>query len=307
MKLPSIFTFPALTLLICSLHSASADQTDQASPASSSSTEVLKTYKIYHSLHSNDIFTPRGTIELSTLTTTTENEKETSTEIVASVQQEENCLANAAEEIDGLVTSGNFYRIKVVDEDTGKSALSSVPACDFRRSNFREEISLSIGHTGSLISVSYKPIVSPLARPCSELPPMTSASNTEFIFQTTVKYTTATPGMTIPVIMPATRPPNGFGWIKRKSRPEVAGGTGTNAAGTGGDPNSFDPNAEGENEEHHSFFRRYWYIILPVTVMTFFGSEEPAPEAAQSAGAAAVTAAASATGSAPKQRRGKRN
>ena len=133
MKLPSALTFPVVAMLMCSQNVASADQVDQVSTPPA----VLKTYKIYHSLGSKDTFIPRGAIELTSPTTSSENQKETSKTIVASVQQEENCLVNAAEEIDSLVSSGNFYRIKIVDEETGQSVLASVPGCDFRRSNFR--------------------------------------------------------------------------------------------------------------------------------------------------------------------------
>lgn len=272
---------------------------------------VLKTYKIYHSTDSgpSDTFSPRGTIRLSTPPTGSDDEG-----IVASVEHEENCLSDAAEQIDALVSSEGFYRIKLVDEDNGRSVLASVPGCDFRRSNFRENISLSISHTGSLISISYAPQVSPLALACSELPPMSSK---EFEFQTTVTYTTATQGMPIPVVMPPVRPPGGYSWIKRKNKPGQANGAVPGTTGGSGNPNTFDPNTEeGGKPENMSFLRKYWYIALPLTIMTLFGGTEEAPPqggggqggAAASAvqSSAAMAAASVAAGSAPKKRRGKK-
>ena len=41
------------------------------------------------------------------------------------------------EEMDAVVSSGGFYKVKVVDEESGASSLASVPGCDVRRANFR--------------------------------------------------------------------------------------------------------------------------------------------------------------------------
>ena len=154
---------------------------------------------------------------------------------------------------------------------------------------------------------------------------MASSSEKEFAFSTTVTYSTATPGMTIPVVLPRTGPPPGYNWIKRAAVKNT--GTGTSAGdGTGagtspgagaGQPGggSFDPNQGDATAENQSFLRKYWYYILPLVMFTLFtGAEEPAPEgagagAAQGGGVAAVAAgagAAAGSASANKQRRGKR-
>merc|ERR1712038_707752 len=87
-----------------------------------------------------------------------------------------------------------------------------------RRANFREEIELSLSQTGSLQSLSYTPLVSPLAAQCDELQPLTS-NNREYTFQTLVSYSTSTPGMTLPKILPKMRPPPGLTGIKYKKNP----------------------------------------------------------------------------------------
>merc|ERR1712038_1583982 len=88
-----------------------------------------------------------------------------------------------------------------------------------RRANFREEIELSLSQTGSLQSLSYTPLVSPLAAQCDELQPLTS-NNREYTFQTLVSYSTSTPGMTLPKILPKMRPPPGLNVIKLKRNPQ---------------------------------------------------------------------------------------
>ena len=175
----------------------------------------------------------------------------------------------------------------------------------------RESISLTIGDTGSLISASFSPIVSPLAPDCKVLPPL-SESNKELSFQSAVVYSTTTEGMTVPSILPHVGPPVGLKWIPQ---PKMNKSPSTSKDGSAG------PNIGGEEEpkpEHQSFLRRYWYIILPVAIMSLFGPEEPNQNGATSATqagsgqsvaggvAAAAASTGTRTGSTARTRRGKR-
>eukprot|EP01083_Nonionella_stella_P013007 36736_1 len=297
--------------------------------------QVLKTFKVYHSLSPNAEFTPRGTIQF-----TSSADGSGSGSLESTMQHEESCLAgeDISNDMAALIASNGFYRVKIVDEQSGTSALASVPACEVRRSNFREEIGLSIGNTGSLISVSYKPVVSPLAASCHELPPMhmhnnDSDSAKELEFKSLITYSVASQGMPIPLVMPQQRPPPGYGWIKRivnKSLNGAASGTENDGAS---DAPGFNPEKLGQDpQQSYSFLRKYWYIILPVSIMMLAGGEEePAPQAGRSqggsggagaggAGAGQASAAAAAAigasmgggkqsvggGGKPRQRRGKR-
>jgi len=95
--------------------------------------EVSKTYQLYHSLHSTTAttdppFTPRGSITLS--------KTASSDKMEASVQHLNDCLDKDA--WNELVKDGSgFYKIKVVEEDTGRSTITSIPSCEVRRANFR--------------------------------------------------------------------------------------------------------------------------------------------------------------------------
>lgn len=274
--------------------------------------DVSKTYQLYHSFDSSaDSFSPRGSITLSADSTTSSNGIEASV-----INLEDSLEADIVNRI--VEEGGGFYRIKVVEEESGRSALASVPACEIRRANFREEIELTIGHTGSLLSLSYTPLVSPLASQCTSLPPLTSTPK----FTTQITYFTSTIGMTIPTLLPKTKPPPGLKWIPRAS---VSGtgtpGEGTQSAqsgGSGGDKTNTPPFGDEDAQkarDNQSFLRKYWYIILPLALSTFFSAEEPAkaPAGGGKQGAVAdrgvaATAAAVAGGgeSAARQRRGKR-
>lgn len=314
-----------------------------------SATATSKSFKVYHSLGQNKPFLPRGTITFSTGGGV---EDETSVNddnsITATVENEQNCLGeNALQDIDDLVSNNGFYRIKVVDEENGsQSVLASVLGCEVKRANFREEISLSMSQTGQLLSVSYTPLVSPLAAKCSELQPFNDESNRdrEYAFQTLISYTTNTPGMNLPKILPKMRPPPGLKAIKYKRNPNVntsnsnnpmndnADGSGS-GNGNGNDNKNYRNKFQSEEEdekkkqqESQSFLRKYWYIILPVTIMTFLGGEEPpqpqgqqgqqrqgqqsnggsVAAAAAGGGAAMAGGASSGSGGAVRQRRGKR-
>ena len=116
--------------------------------------------------------------------------------------------------------------------------------------------------------------------------------------------------MTIPSILPHVGPPAGLKWIHQPKMGNKSSQTSKDKDG----PSGPGFGAEGESKpEEQSFLRRYWYIILPMTIMTFFGPEEPRKEeAARSGGAVpgvAAAAAASTTSSSAarvKTRRGKR-
>jgi len=278
-----------------------------AQEVSAGSTSVLKTFQIYHALKPG-AFTPRGTIELSA--------GEGGAIVSTFIMDESKPLNDGIlEGLDAIVSNNGFYRIKLEDKESGSAVVASVPACDVRRANFREQIGLTLGNTGSIISLSYKPLVSPLAPQCHELKSfMDSKEDKEYKFTTTVNYSTATPGMTIPTVLPNSNAPMGYNWIKRGRKIAESSTENINADESPNPDTGFDPEGEAKPEQH-SFLRRYWYIILPVTIMTFIGPEaaqddqQGAAAGAEGAGrvAGATAAAGAAKASTGRQRRGKRS
>jgi hypothetical protein len=168
----------------------------------------------------------------------------------------------------------------------------------------REEITLMLSNTGKLLSVSYVPLVSPLAPACNTLSPIDVVTSKELKFQTTVDFETATPGMAIPLVLPQTKPPTGLNFFPR--------GKDGGKDGAGSVP-LLNPEAK-DSTQNQSFFIKYWYIVLPLTIMTMLnngGADEapsgeggPPATGAVPAAAAAVGVAAVAGGAKP--RRGKR-
>ena len=110
---------------------ASATETAKANEA-----PPLKTFQIYHSYTKNNEFKPRGTIQLI---------KEEDGSVTASVHNGDeegsgsgSFLNDATfEGIDALVSSGGYYKLKIVDEESGASSMTSVSGCDVRRAYFR--------------------------------------------------------------------------------------------------------------------------------------------------------------------------
>ena len=126
-------------------------------------------------------------------------------------------------------------------------------------------------------------------------------------------YSTTIDGMAIPSILPHSGPPVGLKWIYQPKN-----GNKSSQTPKDGPPGPGFGAEEDPKPEQQSFLRRYWYIILPMAIMTFFGPEEPPQkEAAKSGGASASVAAptvaastsssAAVSGTRPKNRRGKRS
>jgi len=266
-------------------------------------TVVLKTFKLYHSVTQNE-FQSRGTIQLV---------KEEDGSLVSKFAEDD--LEVIGDDIltglDESVAKNGFYKVKIEDEETGMSVLASTPSCDVKRAKFREEIALTLGNTGSIISLSFKPLVSPLAAPCNEQKRLVETKNEKgYKFRTSVSFSTSKPALTIPAVLPSTNPPPGYDWIKRAKKAATNDKeSGDNSQGPDAQDTGFDPEAEAAQQAtaNQSFLRKYWYIILPVALMSLTGGEEPPQQGgAASAGAAAAGAAAAGASSGSRQRRGKR-
>jgi len=281
-----------------------------------------RTYTVYHRLGAAaGGFSERGSIVLSTDANTGDGDSNDTNSASASASALTVTATNAAgcvvpSAVDDMVASTSMYTIQVVDDATGQAAMASVPGCDVRRANFREELELTLSEKGSLVSVTLIPLVSPLAPPCASLGPLAEAEGAVPEFQTTVSYETSKPAMTVPLVLPKVKPPPGLKLYPRK--PAAAGGEGAGEAGAGS--NGDGAFEEDDKPQNQSFLMKYWYIILPLMILQFVGGSEEPPQqeegggseggnAAGSAAATAVTAggaAAANAGAAPRQRRGKR-
>jgi hypothetical protein len=136
--------------------------------------DIGKSYQLYHKLGSQSELTPRGKILISP----SDNDGNS----LSATFIKDNSAKLDTNAFDSMVDSNALYTVVVIEDGDDKSSLSlsslngashvsaSVPGCSLRRSNLREEISLSISPTGKLQSVSYRPLISPLAsKSCDNL------------------------------------------------------------------------------------------------------------------------------------------
>ena len=272
----------------------------------SSSASIGKTYKIYQTLGNKAKPTPRGTVTIAP------SEDDNISGLVATFHPSDAPELDVAA-FDRMVDNVELYTITVSDDSSSKEQVAaSVSGCSVRRSNLREEITLSISPTGKLMSVSYRPLISPLAAktceslmPLAEKPEVIFGRNNEqgMPFKTTVAFESHKPMMEIPTVLPQSRPPPGLNWYKRDAK---NGPAMQKLLGEGG-PGEEEPTGF-KASFMYKIFSKYWYIILPLAVMSAFGAEEPEGVAQGSGGGqAAATATAGAAAAATTQRRGKRD
>jgi len=319
-----------LPLLLCGIFAV----------VTASSDDIGRTYHLYHKLGNNHAskISSRGTIKIGP-------SEDDSDYLVASFHPNTSAQLDISA-FDSMVENNDLYTVIITQEgdkppsETNKQYVSaSVPGCSLRRSNLREEIGLSINPTGKLLSVSYRPIISPLApKTCTQLPPLSdrpavifgrgeaslidensisSSNDANMPFKTTVSFDSHTPMMAIPTVLPQQRPPPGLKWYRRnaKNNPNPLLGSTSGEGGIPGIPE------EQPSSFKSSFLYRYWYIILPVMIMTLFGGQEEevqtkaqqvggqGQQQSGNAGAAATGALAGGAnhGMAKRHRRGKRD
>ena len=215
-------------------------------------TKTIKTFTIHHDM--GDGWKQRGSIaideNLTTAYTATDDNDPTKPSPMVMVDSITN------------ISNDGFYKIKTVDTDTNVAVHTSANFCSLRRANFREEISLTLGQSGELQAVSYSPLISPLsAKTCTELPP---ASEVFSQFTTRATYEVATPAMAIPPVLPESKPYPGLVPLRGKRESDRMGNPLLNSKELNKDA-----------PENQSFLRKYWYVLLPVTLMSLMGGASP--------------------------------
>eukprot|EP00538_Stauroneis_constricta_P002671 CAMPEP_0119551082 /NCGR_PEP_ID=MMETSP1352-20130426/4452_1 /TAXON_ID=265584 /ORGANISM="Stauroneis constricta, Strain CCMP1120" /LENGTH=284 /DNA_ID=CAMNT_0007597091 /DNA_START=6 /DNA_END=860 /DNA_ORIENTATION=- len=279
-------TLSALTLILQSIAPMRFAEAGESSTAA-----LSKSWTLLHSFNGGQDFSRRGVIGW-------DPEKQE-----LDVQNDEGSLSS--EDLKQAKETG-WYQVKAVPsdaEDSSDYAMATVPACHIQRANFRDEFSLLIGRDDSLISLSYNPLISPLApKDCNELESANEVDGLSFSSKAALELDR--PGMVIRPVLPNSKPPPGMKFIPNPNNSRK------NPDGTGVPPNEPEPITG-----PMSFIRRYWYVVLPLVLANFIGGdpEEGQPQEGgeqqqQQQQAAAGPAAAPAGGAATKRaRRGKRN
>ncbi|GKY98941.1 hypothetical protein MPSEU_000849900 [Mayamaea pseudoterrestris] len=182
------------------------------------------------------------------------------------------------------VDAPKLYQVKLVSDDDASRhpVVTSVPACQVLRANFRDEVILTFDSSANVIGISYVPLVSPLALTSCQQVVDQLPSLENLAFDSKISFETATPGMTLRTILPPmSKPPPGLKFFPKAKT------AGPNVGGAGGGPSAEPEPITGPMD----FFKRYWYIIVPIMLMNLFGSQPAAEEAkATGDGATAVNA-----------------
>jgi hypothetical protein len=139
-----------------------------------------------------------------------------------------------------------------------------------------------LGEAGQVLSMSYAPLVSPLApKSCDglELP----SEDTEFTSK--ISWDTATPGMSLRVVLAGEKPPPGLQFLPYKRSPNQAIANIANPLLNEGSNNGQQPPPSGPL----GFLSKYWYLVLAMLVINLLGatseqSEPPHDRRARSAG-----------------------
>lgn len=155
---------------------ALADNTVQASSPS---------WTIYHSWNADQEFSRRGELTWS------------EDEGALTVANEE--FAFSKEIVRAMLDYG-WYHVKIENpNDTNDFVLSTVPACNVRRANFKDEFQITLPRTqeSQITSLAYLPLVSPLApKSCAEMDDVESPT-----FTSKVSLTLDTPGMILKAVL----------------------------------------------------------------------------------------------------------
>lgn len=235
-----------------------------ATTAADATAAEVVALEVEHSFASGAPFTPRGHLELTG-----------SSSRLRSVQFSE-ALELTSSEVEALkhaITTDGLYRIRVrssLSNATSPFVMAAVRACDFLRSDFKEELKLLLGKDDTVLSLEYRAPQSIFLsdRTCDSTP-----VGDRVRFTSMAALASSSPAQAIPLQPPPMgKPPPGVQPIL--------------PLGPDGKPQGADP------KQSQSFLRRYWYIILPVALLLLGGGE---PEQQQGQGQG--RAPASGTGS----------
>jgi hypothetical protein len=134
------------------------------------------------------------------------------------------------------------------------------------------------GEAGQVLSMSYIPLVSPLApTSCDELDPMPESAE----FTSKISYETPSPGMSLRPVLAGEKPPPGLKFLQYKRGP--------NNQGTANGPNPIlnDGSKDGQPPPAPSgpfgFLSKYWYVLLPIMILNIMMAPAPTDQQQQQA------------------------
>lgn len=237
--------------------------------------------------------------------------------------------------------SYGWYHVKIQGGgDNSDYTMATIPACNLRRSNFKDQFEVTIPRTTSMptenravkddriTSFAYSALVSPLAPKTCDQFVEEDSDDKRFSFSSKLSVSLDTPAMSIrPVLQGQLKPPPGLKFINNKKNKNQGSSKSTTADGGSTSPAADEDDDEDDTQSEQpaglmGFLQRYWYILLPMLIMNFMTApaEDQPPPAGSAVGqqqqqggngsamAAQQTAAPTGGGSGGgNKRRGKRN
>jgi hypothetical protein len=288
------------------------------SPSVSVADNPVVSWTIYHSWNPQQDFVRRGSLiwsggsgeDQQTASTTTATSVGSGNMDVDNILTVVNDVTLTGQAIREMLDYG-WYHVRIVPDNISDSddvVMGTVPACTLRRANFKDQFDITLprssvgGRQDPITSLSYMPLVSPLApKTCEDYPTLEADLTRTFTSKATAQLDT--PAMTIKNILPQSKPPPGVAFSKKAQQQAAsrkrASATAGDVAGATGDSSPDDDGGEGMDAPEPvagvwGFLQRYWYILLPITIMQIMSPqpEPPQPSAGPEGqpGTAATTA-----------------
>ena len=203
-------------------------------------------FQIQHSVSPFSPFVNRGSIDVEI--------SKLSKKIITRVKSRDELSVEETQNIVEQALNGGFYRIRMqakAGDDEAGYVTASIPACALVIGGFREQLYLHLDFDGNLLGIEYRtPLTKAYTCNAKQLRRKLSKLDDDTIKLST-SATSAMPRKAhqVPVVLkgPPAPPPPGLEHLMKK-----------------------DPNTKSDTE-NQSFLRRYWYIILPIVLLTLAG------------------------------------
>lgn len=175
------------------------------------------------------------------------------------------------------ILNNDPYKVKIKLPGSDNYLLANVGTCDLASANFQQNLHFHLTKDGEIVSFSVEPFRSSVER--SEIKYSCSSINSRKLVADNVKTKKT---VTFRNKASVSLPKEGFtapiGVFVKPTAEQLSSG----------DNELFksakDKESAGEEVEDQGFLRKYWYVFLPMMIMSFFGPSAP-PEQQQTAGA----------------------
>ncbi|TDH73830.1 hypothetical protein CCR75_001966 [Bremia lactucae] len=216
-------------------------------------------FDLEHQLVAGAEFTPRGIV---TIVTSASNPKS-----VVSFSALPPLSVDDVEKLNFLLQQDRFYTVRAkADPDDPQSpyVMASVPMCMLAVMRLREDFAFHLSDSGKLVAIEY-------------LTPYVESDVCTDSRTRSLEDMHLSPSGTVFKVQGGPLPPKNVVGMRDRAPQGVK-------------PVKSEENNDEPEEASQSFLRKYWYIILPIIVMSLFGGDGGTAAAGRTAGASATPA-----------------